>query len=110
MTEILNFLAAHWTEWFFTGMSLILAKGYHHMSVQLQEEKSRHKAVQDGVEALLRDNIVMAYNKFADRGYCPIYAKESIKKAYSAYERLGGNDVAHTLYDKILAMDEDGKE
>ena len=61
----------------------------------------------DGVQALLRESIVVAYNKYMDRGYCPIYAKESAKRAYKAYEKLGGNDVAHELYQKILKMPEE---
>lgn len=110
MTEILSFLAAHWTEWFFAGMSLILAKGYHHMSGELAKQQKKNKATQDGVEALLRDSIVAAYNKYSEKGYCPIYAKEALKSAYKAYHELGGNDVATKLYDKLLTMDEDGKE
>lgn len=69
------------------------------------DEKS--KALNDGVESLLRQSIVNSYNKYHDRGYCPIYAKDSIKKAYKAYHTLGGNDVATELYKKILLMPEE---
>lgn len=73
-----------------------------------EEEKSR--ALSDGVEALLRQSIVADYNKYSDRGFCPIYAKESIKRAYKAYHTLGGNDVVTGLYHKILAMPEEPAE
>mgnify|MGYP006874670334 CR=1 FL=1 len=46
------------------------------------------------------------YNKYSEKGFCPIYAKESIKRVYVAYSDLGGNDVATGLYHKILAMPE----
>lgn len=73
-----------------------------------EEEKEtaekKEKALADGVQALLRESIVNNYNRYKDRGYCPIYAKESVKRAYTSYEQLGGNDVAHDLYDKILKM------
>lgn len=72
------------------------------------EEKS--KALADGVQSLLRQSIVADYNKYSDRGYCPIYAKESIKRAYKAYHTLDGNDVATELYKKILAMPEEPPE
>lgn len=72
-----------------------------------QETEQKEKALTDGVEALLRESIVSAYNKYQDRGYCPIYAKESLKKVYAAYHGLGGNDVATELYRKCLAMPEE---
>ena len=70
-------------------------------------DKAKEKALSDGVEALLRESIVSSYNKYQDRGYCPIYAKESLKKAYQAYHRLGGNDVVTELYNKLIKMREE---
>ena len=45
-----------------------------------------------------------------DRGYCPIYAKETLKHVYEAYHNLGGNDVATKLYHTLLEMPEELKE
>lgn len=73
-----------------------------------KEDEDRQKAIADGIQSLLRDNIVKSYNKYMDKGFCPIYAKESIKAAYKSYHALGGNDVATELYKKILAMPEEG--
>lgn len=50
------------------------------------------------------------YNKYQDREYCPIYAKESIKRVYEAYHKLGGNDVATKLYNTLLNMPEEPEE
>lgn len=63
-----------------------------------------------GIQAILRDSIVSNYNKYNDRGYIPIYARESVKKIYEAYTDLGGNDVAHDLYDKMRRWDTDPEE
>lgn len=70
---------------------------------QLQEA-----AMAEGLQSLLRESIVDNFNKYTDKGFCPIYAKESIRKVYSAYHKLGGNDVATELYNKLLAMPEEG--
>lgn len=76
-----------------------------------EERESKEQAISDGLQALLRESIVTAYNKYTDKGFCPIYAKESIKKAYKSYAALGGNDVATGLYHDLLAMpSEPGKE
>ena len=65
-------------------------------------------AIAEGVQSLLRESIVANFNKYhQDRKHCPIYAKESLKRVYSAYHNLGGNDVATALYEKILEMPEE---
>ena len=76
----------------------------------MKTEQEKNKAIADGVQSLLRESIVENFNKYTDRGYCPIYAKESIKKVYNSYHKLGGNDVATELYNKLLAMPEEKQE
>ena len=74
------------------------------------KERNQSQAIADGVQCLLRDSIVRDFNKWTEKGYCPIYAKESIKRAYKAYHDLEGNDVATELYNKILEMPEEIKQ
>ena len=109
MMEILEFVQTHWVEWLFAITTAILGAGYRNISIRLKEEQKKNKAIADGVQSLLRENIVGNFNKYTDREYCPIYAKDSIKKVYSAYHNLGGDDVATELYHKILAMPEEKK-
>lgn len=70
----------------------------------------RHKAADEGLQCLLRGEIIRSYEKSKERGYCPLYAKEALKRAYSSYHALGGNDVATDLYHQLLAMDTEPKE
>lgn len=104
---IIAFIASHWTEWLFAGISTLLAIGYRSISARLKEEHVRNEAIAEGVQSLLRESLVDNFNKYSDRGFCPIYAKESIKKVYAAYHQLGGNDVATELYNKLLKMKEE---
>lgn len=105
--EILAFIGAHWMEWLFTAILAALSWLFKSMRDQLEEEKKKNEAISEGVQALLRESIVSNYNRYADKGFCPIYAKESMKKVYKAYHRLGGNDVATELYNKVLKMPEE---
>lgn len=105
---ILTYIQSHWVEWLFAGVCAFLAWGYREVSRRLTEEQKKNAAIADGVQALLRESIVRNYNKYQDKGACPIYAKESLKKCYKAYSALGGNDVATELYRKLLAMPEEG--
>ena len=110
MMIIFDFIIEHWVEWLFAVITAILAAGYRSISKRLLEEKKKNEAIAEGVQALLRENIVMNYNKYSERNFCPIYAKESIKRVYKAYAKLGGNDVAESLYKKVLEMPEERSE
>ena len=66
-------------------------------------------AMKNGLQCLLRAEIIRANEKYVERGSCPIYAKEALTKAYKAYHALGGNDVATGLYNAVMSLPEDGK-
>lgn len=107
---LLAFIGAHWLEWLFTAVLAVLSWLFKLMRDQLEEEKKKNEAIAEGVQSLLRESIVNNYNRYTDKGFCPIYAKESMKKVYKAYHNLGGNDVATELYNKVLKMAETPKE
>lgn len=104
--EILNYIQLHWVEWLFAAAVAILGWSYRKIYIRLQEEQIKNEAISNGVQALLRESIVGSYNKYTEKGYMPIYAKDSLKKAYTAYATLGGNDVVSELYHKMLTMNE----
>lgn len=64
----------------------------------------KNKAIDKGVEALLRNGIVQTYNKWSERGYCPIYARENATRMYEPYHILGGNDVATDLIEDLKGL------
>lgn len=69
--------------------------------------KKRDSALESGVQCLLRAEIIRNHDKYIDKGYCPIYAKEALKRAYAAYHNLGGNDVATQLYHQVMELPTD---
>lgn len=107
---ILAYMQAHWIEWLFAAAIATLGFIQNRAAKQLREEKRKNDAIMLGVQSLLRESIVANYNKYQDREYCPIYAKESVKKVYEAYHALGGNDVATKLYHTMLDMPEEPRE
>lgn len=102
-----NFITNNWLEWVYALVTLFLTGLYGNVLQHIRKEQKKNDAIAEGVQSLLRENIVQNYNKYQDREYCPIYAKESIKRAYEAYHNLGGNDVATKLYNTLLAMPEE---
>lgn len=107
MEVVLSYIQSNWMEWLFAILAGLAGLGYKNLSTRLKAEQKKNAAIAEGVQSLLRESIVNNYNKYTDREYCPIYAKESLKHAYAAYHELDGNDVATKLYHTLLDMPEE---
>lgn len=64
------------------------------------------KAFRNGLQCLLRAEIIRQNEKWTENKYCPIYAKQALAIAYQAYHALKGNDVATALYEETMALPE----
>lgn len=65
---------------------------------------SQTKAVELGVQALLRAQMIADYNHYAAKGFAPIYARENFENCYMQYKALGGNGVMKDLHEKFMAL------
>ena len=70
----------------------------------LRAKKRENDALKEGVQALLRDRIIQAYNHYSDKGWIPIYAMESIEACYKSYEELGENGVIDNLMRQLREL------
>lgn len=70
---------------------------------------SRKSAEKEGLQCLLRQSIINSHDKWTKRGYCPLYVKESLTRAYNSYHKLKGNDVATALYEECMALPNEKK-
>lgn len=64
------------------------------------------KALREGVQCLLRAEIIRQNEKWVKSGYCPVYAKQALSRAYKSYHALNGNDVATGLYEETMDLPE----
>ena len=62
------------------------------------------------MQSLLRNQLIEYHDKYTERGYCPIYAKEAARRSYEAYHNLGGNGVITKLFNDIMALPESASE
>lgn len=100
-----DFIIKYWLEVAFGLIVAILTGLYRKLAKQMKEEQEKRNAADDGLQALLRNSIVQAYNQYyVDLKYCPIYAKENVDSMYNAYHRLGGNGTVTSLKEKIDAL------
>ena len=95
-----DFVLKYWIEFAFglavAGLSLL----YRELSGRVK----RFEAIGNGVQALLRDRIIQAYNNYQDKGFCPIYARDNVEKMYQEYHALGGNGMITELVERIKEL------
>ncbi len=75
----------------------ILGIGTRAILSRLHRQETQQKALEMGVQALLRDRMLHSYNKYTELGYAPVYAKENFENLYQQYHGLGGNGVMTQL-------------
>ena len=86
------------------AIPFVLGGGATGIITYIKMHRHRQTALEAGVQCLLRAEIIRNHDKYMDRKHCPIYAKEALKRAYTAYHALGGNDVATRLYDEVMEL------
>ena len=62
------------------------------------------RAVKLGVQAMLRSQMIDDYNKYTERGYAPIYARDNFENCYQRYHALGANGVMDDIHEKFMQL------
>ncbi len=84
------------------AINLLLGGVVSYIFALYRQKKKENDALKAGVQALLRDRIIQAYNHYVcEKGWVPIYAKESIDACYKSYEALGNNGVIDNLMQQL---------
>lgn len=62
------------------------------------------KAIKLGLQALLRAQLISDWNKWSERGYAPIYARQNFENCWKQYHNLGVNGVMDNLHEKFMEL------
>lgn len=96
-----EFIIKYWLQWGFGLIVAGLGAGYKILAKRIQKQMHNQKALHDGTQALLRNEIIKEYDKYIDRGYIPIYALENVSAMYVAYHDLGGNGTITKIVEEL---------
>lgn len=66
------------------------------------EERARQTALEEGVQALLKNKLVEIYDMYKDAEEVPADTLESMDTIYKAYHGLGGNGTGTRLHSCIM--------
>ena len=102
--KMIDFIIKYWLQMSFAGLISIGAFIGNYYSDKLKKRFCEHDMLKVGLQSLLRTEIIKSYNYYKDKGYCPIYAKDSIAAMGRAYHNLGGNGTTVKLLEDIAEM------
>lgn len=86
------------------GAPALIAGGFKYLYSALKKNTADTEAVKIGIQALLRSQMIADYNKWTDRGYAPIYARDNFENCWKQYHALGVNGVMDDLHEKFLEL------
>lgn len=66
--------------------------------------KRKEQAIEEGVQALLRNELVRRYREYETKGEMTILDKENIEAMFKQYENLGGNGTVKHLMGELLSL------
>lgn len=68
------------------------------------EKEQKRVALVKGVEALLRDRLIIGMEDCITKEYAPISTVEILVSMYMAYHNLGGNGIVTEVYKKFIRL------
>ena len=95
------FISNYWMEGVFLIATGIFSWRLNTMKCRVLKTSAEFEALKLGQQALLRDRIIQAYNKYIEQTWIPIYSMDSINKLFAAYKGLGGNGTIKDLIEEL---------
>lgn len=92
-----EWLAKYWLEALFGA---VIAAG----GALLKRTITRQKAIENGVQDLLRLEILDNYERSKQEGKISVARKDAIDSAYKSYHALGGNGTITRVHEEIMEM------
>ncbi len=88
----------------FLGIDAVIGAIVTWIVAMVKKDRADRKAMKLALQAILRRDMIEDYNKWKERGYAPIYARESFENCWKQYHKLGANGVMDDIHNKFLAL------
>lgn len=74
------------------------------IAAKYKKNKKKDLAIEQGVQALLRNEIIRRYREFESKGEISILDKENLEEMFEQYKNLGGNGTVKKMMDELLNL------
>lgn len=74
------------------------------LTSKMKKDRAKEKAIEEGVQALLRNELVRRYREYEVKGTLTILDRENIEEMFKQYENLGGNGTVKQLMSELVQL------
>ena len=99
-----EFIVTYWLEVMFTLLCSVFTFLFKRLFKKIKENRERQNAVEAGLQALLRNELIRRYREYEEKGEISILDKENMEHMFKEYENLGGNGTVAQMYKEILNL------
>ena len=97
---MIEFIVKYWVQALFG----LIISGLGALFAWLRKKFKEQNAVKNGVQCILRNDIIQIHDKHMEREFIPIYALDNVIKMYDAYHELGGNGTVTKLIEELKEL------
>lgn len=94
---MIEFIIKYWIEIGFTGVCSLFV-------FVVKKLYKKQKAVENGVQALLRNELIRRYREYETKGELTIIDKENLEAMFKEYQNLGGNGTVAQMYKDLIEL------
>lgn len=74
------------------------------ITAKLKKSKNKDIAIEEAVQALLRNELIRRYREYKAKGEMTILDRENIEAMFKQYKKLGGNGTVKELMNELLEV------
>ena len=86
------------------GFPTLVTAGGKYLAVKIKHSEVQTRALQRGVQALLRERLIHSYRKFFKLGYVDYNDRQNVENMYNQYHNLGENGVMSDMHARFMAL------
>lgn len=101
---MVDFIFQYWLEVLFSAILAFISFGYKLLKNRQDEQDKKNRAIENGVQALLRNELITKYREYETKGEMTIIDKENIEHLFKEYQNLGGNGTIKQMYEELLTL------
>ena len=97
---MIEFIVKYWLEMAFA----LVVSAISYIFKKIQGLYKKQKAIEQGVQALLRNELISRYREYETKGEMSILDKENMELMFKEYQNLGGNGTIKQMYEEMLEL------
>ena len=105
MNEVIATVGKWWLTWLLGLIGSGILAGFRVLYKRQKAAEVRQAALENGVQAILRDRILTSYYHYHEKGKITLHGLENVEAMYASYHDLGGNGTMTHLVEVLRELE-----